>query len=363
MTKTVNISFTVPEVSESGAALTSIESIVLKRNGATLHTFTNPQPGEVITYEDNVDEYGAYEYSITGLNNDMEGKLVTKSVIVGPNCTWKMICTTTSFQGWNNGKVQVLSENGALFKEFTMTSSTPMSEKFQMPEGNYSLLWSPSNVEVSSLTISLKNASGQQVYSFSGSSNQLNGTIHTGNNDCQGCTPPTDLAGEYYYESGEFGTRITWSCDYTPSKFKVYRSDDGVAYEEIATVDNTVNEYVDLAAAGEYYYKVTAYNSVCESTPAFTADGVDYVFVTVTSVGEQNHTVALYPNPANDKFVVRAEEINEVMVYDLLGQCVYRFEGSTEALEINTAAFNAGVYTINVATNKGLSSTRVVIIH
>lgn len=363
MTKTVNISFTVPEVSESGAALTSIESIVLKRNGATLHTFTNPQPGEVITYEDNVDEYGAYEYSITGLNNDMEGKLVTKSVIVGPNCTWKMICTTTSFQGWNNGKVQVLSENGALFKEFTMTSSTPMSEKFQMPEGNYSLLWSPSNVEVSSLTISLKNASGQQVYSFSGSSNQLNGTIHTGNNDCQGCTPPTDLAGEYYYESGEFGTRITWLCDYTPSKFKVYRSDDGVAYEEIATVDNTVNEYVDLAAAGEYYYKVTAYNSVCESTPAFTADGVDYVFVTVTSVGEQNHTVALYPNPANDKFVVRAEEINEVMVYDLLGQCVYRFEGSTEALEINTAAFNAGVYTINVATNKGLSSTRVVIIH
>ena len=136
-----------------------------------------------------------------------------------------------------------------------------------------------------------------------------------------------------------------------------------MAYEEIATVDNTVNEYVDLAAAGEYYYKVTAYNSVCESTPAFTADGVDYVFVTVTSVGEQNHTVALYPNPANDKFVVRAEEINEVMVYDLLGQCVYRFEGSTEALEINTAAFNAGVYTINVATNKGLSSTRVVIIH
>lgn len=363
LTKTVHVSFTVPAVSESGAALTSIESIVLKRNGVAIQTFANPQPGEVITYDDNLDEYGAYEYSIYGVNNDFGGSVVTKTVLVGPNCTWKLICTTTSFQGWNNGKVQVLSANGTVFKEVTMLNSTPVSEKFQMPEGNYSLKWYPSSSEVSSLTISLKNSSGQQVYNFSGSSNQLNGTIHTGSNDCQGCTPPTDLSGEYYYENGEFGTRIAWSCDYTPSKFKVYRSNDGVAYEEIATVENTLNEYLDPTAAGEYYYKVTAFNSACESTPAITADGVDYVFVTVTSVGEQDANVVLYPNPAKDKLVVRAEEINEVMVYDLLGQCVYRYQGMVENLEINTSSLNAGVYTINVRTANGSSSRRIVVIH
>ena len=168
---------------------------------------------------------------------------------------------------------------------------------------------------------------------------------------------------EYYYENGQFGTRVAWSCDYAPSKFKIYRSEDGIEYEEIASVDNTQNEYVDLAAAGDYYYQVTAFNTACESTPAITSDGVDYVFVTVTSVGDQNEAAAIFPNPANDKLSVRANDINEVMVYDLLGQCVYRYHGSTEALEINTSALNAGVYTVNVTTSEGVSSRRIVVIH
>lgn len=363
ITKTVNVSFTVPTVSASGADLTSIERIVLKRNGVTLQTYTNPQPGEVLTYEDNMDEYGAYEYAIVGVNNDLEGYTFKRTVIVGPNCTWKLVCSTTNFQGWNQGKVQVVSANGTVFKEVQVENSTPLSEKFQMPEGDYSLLWYPPKSDVSSLTITLKNAANQQAYTYTGSSTQLNGTIHSGNNDCQGCTPPTDLMAEYYYENGQFGTRLAWSCDYSPSKFKIYRSEDGVEYEEIATIDNTLNEYVDLAPIGDYYYKVTAYSSSCESTPAIASDGTDYVFVTVTSVGDQNEGAVIFPNPANDKLAVRANGINEVMVYDLVGQCVYRYHGSTDALEINTSALNAGVYTVNVTTSEGMSSRRIVVIH
>lgn len=363
LTKTVNITFTVPTVSASGADLTSIDRIVLKRNGVSIQTYNNPQPGEVITFEDNLDEYGAYEYSIVGRNNDLDGKEWKKALIVGPNCTWKMICSTTNFLGWNQGKVRIVGANGVVFKEIEVESSSPVSEKFQMPEGDYSLQWYPPKADVSSLTITLKNATNQQVYSFTGSSTQLNGTIHSGNNDCEGCKPPTDLTAEYYYENGQFGTRVAWSCDYTPSKYKVYRSNDGVEYEEIASIDNTLNEYVDLAPMGDYYYQVTAFSSTCESTPAISTDGADYVLVTVTSVGDQNEDAVILPNPANDRLVVRAEGINEVMVYDLLGQCVYRYHGLTEALEINTSALNAGVYTINVTTSKGMSSRRIVVIH
>lgn len=363
MTKEAHITFTVPEMSESGVALTSIEGITLKRNGVIIHTFDNPQPGEVIDFVDNLDEYGAYEYSICGINNNIKGLTVSKSLVVGPNCTWKMVCTTTDFQGWNNGKVMITSANGTVFKEVTMSNSTPVSEKFQMPEGNYSLQWYPSDSPVSSMTISLKNSANQQVYSFSGNSSQLNGIIHTGDNECENCTPPTDLTGDYFYENGQFGTRIAWTCDYSPTKFKIYRSNDGVEYEEIAAIDNTENEYLDVAAIGDYYYKVTAFSSACESTPAFTADGVDYVYVSVTSVADQNEIASVYPNPANDRLAVHADNINEVMVYDLLGQCVYRFHGSTSALEINTSDLNSGVYTVNVTTMDGVCSKRIVIIH
>ena len=94
-----------------------------------------------------------------------------------------------------------------------------------------------------------------------------------------------------------------------------------------------------------------------------TQDGADFVYVTVTSVGDCNEGAVIFPNPANDKLVVRAEGINEVMVYDLLGQCVYRYHGSAETLEINTTGLNAGVYTVNVTTSEGVKSRRIVVIH
>ena len=362
-THTVVLSFTVPTVAESGAQLQSIASIVLKRDGNVLHTFNNPQPGEQLIFEDNVDEDGCYEYSICGINNNIEGEVFKKVVLVGPNCTWKLIGQTTNFLGWSGGMLQLIDHNGVVFKEITMANSSPISEKFQMPEGEIRMNWVAPSATVPSLTINLKNSAGQSVYNFTGSSTQLSGTVFSGANDCPNCTPPTNLEGAYYYEDGVFGTRLTWNCDYDPSKYKVYRSNDGVEYTEIASVDNTQKEYLDEAAVGEYYYKVTAFSSACESTPAFTADGVDFVFVTVTAIDEHTATALLYPNPAKESFSVQAANIQEVVLYNVVGQVVYRFQGDTDALLINTAHLEQGIYTVSVVTASGRTSQRIVVIH
>lgn len=361
ITKTVNVSFTAPTVSESGADLIAINQVVLKRNGVPVHVFENVQPGESLVYEDELDEYGAYVYSIYGINFDVPGRQVSKSLIVGPNCTWKVVCTTSNFQGWNQGKLQFVDAGGVIFKEVTMTTSTPISEKFQMPEGDYSLQWYAPTTAVSSLTISLKNSANQSVYSFNGNSSQLNGTLYSGNNDCPGCTPPTNLTGNYHYDDGSFGTYLTWECDYAPNKFKVYRSEDGVEYSEIAAVDNTVNEYFDPVDVGGYYYKVTAFNSACESTPALTVDNTDYVYVMVTDVTEGKINAQVYPNPVEGILYVKAEGIVEVSVYDILGQRIYRQQGGSDVVEINMAAFEPGMYLINVTTAEGVASSRVVV--
>jgi hypothetical protein len=65
-----------------------------------------------------------------------------------------------------------------------------------MPEGSFSLRWVAPSTEVPTMTISLKNSANQQVYNFSGSSSQLEETLYSGDNDCEGCTPPTNLTGE-----------------------------------------------------------------------------------------------------------------------------------------------------------------------
>ena len=365
ITKTIQLSWTVPTVAESGAALTSVESIVLKRNGETIQTFTDAQPGEVMTFEDNVDDYGCYEYTIVGINNGFHGKEYRTVALVGPNCTWKFVCQTSNFQGWNGGQINVVDANGVVFKEVTMTNSSPVSDKFQMPEGPFTLQWKAPTATVSSLTVSLKNSANQNVYNFSGSSDQLSGTLYSGDNDCPNCTPPTQLTGGYEYnnENGTFGTLLSWNCDYEPSKFKVYRSTDGEEYTEIAAVESTEREYFDEVGIGNYYYKVTAYSSACESTPAQTDENTDYVYVAVTGVGENQAQAHIFPNPVNEMLSIKAADINEVVLYNMVGQAVYRYRGLTNALEINTSDLESGIYIVNVATTEGVASRRVVVMH
>ena len=363
LTHDVTVRWTVPSESVSGDPLTSIQKIELKRNGEVIQTYDNPNPGEVITFEETLPEYGPYKYTLSGMNYDLEGEPFSQIVILGPNCTWKFVCQTTNFQGWNEGKIQVVGSNGVVFKEVTMTNSTPVSDKFQMPEGDFSLNWVAPPTEVSSLTITLKNSAGQTVYTYSGSSTQLNGTVFSGTNDCEGCQPPTNLAGEYQYTDEGFGTFLTWTYDVDPKSFKVYRSTDGAEYELVATVDKEAREYFDIAPVAEYYYKVTAFTSACETTPAITASNTDFVYVVVTSVGENDIKANIYPNPAKDNLSIQAVDIDEVTVYNLMGQTVYRYNGRTNSLDINTSHFEAGIYTVNVMTANGLASKRVMVMH
>lgn len=359
LTQTAQISWTVPTQSVSGVDLESVDQIILKRNGEVIQTYNNLQPGETVTFIDNVTEYGAYEYSIMGINFDFEGDSFSQICLFGPTCTWKVVCQTTGFQGWNGGRLQFISENGTVFKEITMTSSSPLSEKFPFPEGNYSLNWVAPSSEVSSITITLKDSAGQTVYSFTGSSNQLNGTLHSGVNDCPNCVAPTGFTGVV----AEGGAQLSWECDYAPSKFKIYRSEDGEAYNEIGDVAGDVHEYLDEVQGVTYYYKVTAYNSACESNPAITPDNADFVVVTVPMSASENRAEAnIYPNPTTGNLTIDADALTSVAVYNLVGQKVFEENVQGNRSVINMKAFGCGMYLVRIASAHGTITRKVTVI-
>ena len=362
ITKTANISWVVPETSMSGEPLTSIDQIVLKRNGVAIQTYNNPQPGSAMSYVDNVADYGVYEYSIAGINNNFSGEIFSKTVILGPSCTWKFTCQTTNFQGWNDGRLQVVSGNGVVFKELSMTSSTPLSVKVVFPEGNFSLKWIAPATAVSSLTITLKNSANETAYTFSGSSTQINGTIYSGNNDCPNCTAPTGFAGEFAYQGGESGTLLTWNCDYTPSKFKIYRSTDGADFDEIGNVTGDIHEYFDAVENGTYIYKVTAYSSACESNYAVTNDNLDYVEVMVAAVAENSINARIYPNPTTGNLKIEAGELNAVSVFNLVGQKVFEENINGDEYIINMKEFGSGIYMVRINTVNGSTTQKVSVI-
>jgi hypothetical protein len=217
---------------------------------------------------------------------------------------------------------------------------------------------------VQSLTINIKNSSNSTVYTFTGNSNQVPATLYTGDNDCGGCLPPTNFHGEYQWTNEGFGTLLTWDYEGEPQSFKVYRSEVGVEYAEIATVDKTLREYFDITDAGGYYYKVTAFRSYCESTPAWVDSETDYIHVEVTSVSENGEAgLSVYPNPANTLMSVEAEGLQQVTICNVMGQMVKMQRCNEDGVVINTADLVSGIYTISVRTNQGTMTKRFSVIH
>ena len=362
--KTGVVSWTNPSTSLGGDALENIDQVVLLRNGQQVFTQNNVVPGEVMHFEDNVADFDCYTYRLYFLSNNTKGRSAEIKYQYGPTCTWKVVGQTTNFQGWNGGKIQVKNAFGTVMEEITMTSSTPISQQLRMPEGNVTFSWVAPTTAVQSLTINIKNSSNSSVYTFTGNSNQIPATLYSGDNDCGGCLPPTNFSGEYQWTGDGFGTMLTWEYEGEPQSFKVYRSENGFDYEEIATVDKTLHEYFDIVDAGDYYYQVTAYRSYCESTPAWTNDDTDYIHVEVTAVSENGEEgFNVYPNPANALMSVEAEGLQQVTICNVMGQVVMTQRCSENGVVVNTSDLASGVYTISIKAAQGTITKRFAVMH
>lgn len=351
--KTGHITWTNPSVSLSGNALTNIDKVVLLRDGVEVFSQNNVTPGATMSFDDHVSDYNCYQYRLYYLTNGTKGRFADVAYQYGPSCTWKVICQTTGFQGWNRGKLQVLNSFGRVIEEITMTNSTPMSQLVAMPEGAISFKWVAPYTTVNSLSINIKDSDNNSVYSFSGPSTNLSGVLYSGQNDCTGCLPPTHLAAQYQWMNDAFGTLLTWEYDSEPKSFKIYRSTNGTDYVEVGAADKTAREYFDPVEVGTYYYKVTAFRNHCESTPAWASDDEDYVMVQVTSVGEKTYDCGVFPNPANEILCVEAEGLQQVAIYNMMGQLVYSQTCDEDGVVINTSRFAPGLYTISI---KGLTT-------
>ena len=358
------VSWTNPTTSLDGSTLENIEQVVLLRNDQEIFSQANVTPGEVMTFEDNVPDYDCYTYRIYFVSNGAKGRAAEFRYQYGPTCTWKVVGQTTNFQGWNGGKIQVKNRFGSVIKEVTMTGSTPISQQIAMPEGDVTFTWVAPNTAVTNMTINIKDSSNSSVYTFTGNSNQVPATLYTGNNDCAGCQPPTNLAGAYQWTNEGFCTVLSWDYEGEPQSFKVYRSEDGVDYQMVATVDKTLREYLDIVDAGDYYYQVTAFRSYCESTPAWVDDETDYIHVEVTSVSENGEAgLSVYPNPANVLMSVEAEGLQQVTICNVMGQVVKMQRCNEDGVVINTADLASGMYTISVKTHQGTMTKRFSVIH
>ena len=71
--------------------------------------------------------------------------------------------------------------------------------------------------------------------------------------------------------------------------------------------------------------------------------------------------VALYPNPTNDRFTLKASGMSKVEVVDVCGRmrAEYRVEG--DCITLTTKELGAGVYLVRVTTGEGVASKRLIV--
>ena len=166
--------------------------------------------------------------------------------------------------------------------------------------------------------------------------------------------------------------------------------DNSGDFVTMTITNNTANEVVinsisvkdDLAYHAEHDFTLPYTLSVGESVEIeiycnFAVKGeFDSELYITSSLGEQivpiiwNCTIGLeennaikvelYPNPVKDVVMIQGNSINEISVYNSIGVLVERIEGEGNEVEINMNNYNTGIYFVQVNTENGTATRKVV---
>lgn len=154
------------------------------------------------------------------------------------------------------------------------------------------------------------------------------------------CYPPENFEGKYSYDEGThtFGVSLQWDAPgELPLNYFLYRKDLGTGNEIKINIDPNLTKYFDEVEIGDYQYRLTAAHLDCESDPALTVNGENYLFIEVTSVDE---------NP--DEAIVTVTK-----VYTLQGQLIKN---------VNMEDLSHGIYIVQGLTSSGRLVNQKVIV-
>lgn len=187
-----------------------------------------------------------------------------------------------------------------------------------------------------------------------------------------GCDAPYDL--DYEATGAQHKIKLKWHApDNTDglSTIEIYRKKGDEAFRRIKSVSPTATSYTDnsLNQEGNYSYRVCGYyeDTDCISAPAYLLGDHNRfqldVYWSPTGVDEANgKQISVFPNPNNGSFMVEGEALQQVMVFNALGQLML-----SSALEGNSAIVNLngvepGFYMVKVITANGESIKKVSVI-
>ena len=274
-----HLSWTNPTTTVTGELLTSLDKVIVKRNGVIVQELTDVAPGQSMTCDDEVPYFDQFEYTVLVVAGDNYGRTTTTTAVFGPYCEWTVLMTSSGFQGWDGGGITVQNAAGSYIDFLTTTTSSAQMQRFQMALGNNNLYWVEPNSNINNISFKVKDSDNQIVYQYEGPSSGLEaGLLRTLNNSCGNentCEAPYNLVATLDPDNDE-NVILTWESDHEPEfGYCIYR--DGFLFNmahETQYVDEHTNQ-------GGHCYYVTA---LCNGGE--TANSNDYCITSGTGCNE-----------------------------------------------------------------------------
>ena len=245
------IRWTNPTKTLTNQSISTIDEIVVEREGVVIGTITDATPGAQMSFVDeNVPCFSTFEYKVYAVYQGARGAAAIAKETFGPTCQWRIIATTTNMGGWNSAYIIAYDAAGHEVDRFTMTNNSPADYKMNIGLGKVTFVWKAGTSDVT-LSFKIKDSAGNIVSQYEGLSNGVQeGELYSEHNRC-GNTAPTEVPGEAFARKDGNNIIITWSGSLkTAYGFNVYR--DGLL---CALVQG--NQFVDVAPTlGGHCYQV-----------------------------------------------------------------------------------------------------------
>ncbi|MDD4141242.1 MAG: carboxypeptidase-like regulatory domain-containing protein, partial [Bacteroidales bacterium] len=188
------LSWTNPTTTIGGAPLSSIQNIIVKRDGVIIQEYNNPGVGANMTYVNVVPTSGTYVYTVYAVTSEGDGISAGGSANVGEFCTFIVYGHDSFGDGWNMAAINFDGTDGSTLGTFTVTSSET-TKLFTIPKGTIiNCVWIAGIYDSEVDVINITTLSGSTI--FSSNSAPAAGIFHTFANNCTLTIPnaPTDFA-------------------------------------------------------------------------------------------------------------------------------------------------------------------------
>ena len=252
-----NISWTNPTKTLNNTNLTSIDQIIVTRDGEIIYTEDNVAPGADMTITDNtVPRFDGFVYTVYAVCDGNHGRIVRSNMVsFGPTCGWTINITQASFTGFRGGAIHIYNAAGTEIAQVTTTTSAVQSIPIDMPLGHISLGWSaPTQSGSFNMGFTVKDSQNNTVYTYSGTSEDLpEGIFYEANNGCgsnAGTGVPANLVA-LVDDENPYNINVSWDgVNESGYGYNVYR--DGMLYRLIPQGTSFVDENAPMG--GHCYY-------------------------------------------------------------------------------------------------------------